>query len=77
MTRKELIHHLTTLSSGTIARAIGSNRYILIDRAINNAVLYAARSAPDEEITAVDDNLAGKLSFLATHKDEKPAFLPF
>ena len=76
MTRKELIHHLTTLSSGTIARAIGSDRYILIDRAINNAVIYAADAAPDAEISATE-GFAGVLSFLAAHKDEKPAFLPF
>lgn len=75
MTRKELVTHLSTLSSGTIARAIGSDRYIIIDRAIGNAIIYAAEVAPDAEIEAAE-GFAGVLSFLTAHKDEKPRYLP-
>lgn len=75
MTRRELLHNLGTLSSGTIAGVIGSPKYAAIDRAIGNAILYAAHKAPDEEITMLD-GFAGILSFLSAHKDEKPDILP-
>ena len=49
MTAKgNLIHTLNSLSSGTIATLIGSDRYAVIDRAANTAVLYAA-AMPEEE----------------------------
>lgn len=46
--KENLIRTLNTMSSGTIASLIGSDRYAVIDRAANTAVLYAA-ALPEEE----------------------------
>lgn len=73
MTRPELLHALRTMSSGTIASAIGSCKYAVIDRAATSATLYASEKAPDEEIDAVSD-LADVLGFLVAHKDYRPAW---
>ena len=46
--KENLIWTLSTMSSGTIAGLIGSDRYAVIDRAANTAVLYAAALTEDE-----------------------------
>lgn len=46
--KEYLIHTLNTMSSGTIASLIGSDRYAVIDRAANTAVLYAAAMTEEE-----------------------------
>lgn len=43
-----LLQNLRTFSSGTIANLIGSDRYVVIDRAATTALLYAA-ALPEEE----------------------------
>ena len=49
MTAKgNLLRSLRTLSSGTIASLIGSDRYSVIDRASSTAIMYAA-ALPEEE----------------------------
>jgi len=47
-TRAQTVRALSTLSSGTISRMIGSNKYAIIDRWISNAVIYAAEIMSDE-----------------------------
>lgn len=74
MTRSELVRSLRLLSSGTVAVAIGSSRYVVIDRAISNAIIYASETATDEEITPCC-TLADVLSFLTAHKDNQPAWI--
>jgi hypothetical protein len=76
MTRSELMMHLRSLSAGTIGHAIGSDRYAVIDRASNGAILYAIEQATDEEIKPLE-GLAGVLSFLTAHKDYRPASIPW
>lgn len=66
MTRSELIRHLNTLSSGTIADTIGSSKYTIIDRAINSAVIYAAEEATEAELSPIE-SLADILGFLKRH----------
>lgn len=73
MTRSELVTHLRTLSSGTIAQAIGSTSYRIIDRSVSNAIIYAAEQAAEGEIAMIDD-LAGILTFLTEHKDFCPSW---
>lgn len=70
MTRKELGRSLLTLSAGTIADIIGSDKYIIIDRAINTATLYAYEHAPDTEIESIND-FSGVCSFVRDHWKEK------
>lgn len=49
MTAKgNLMRQINTLSSGTIANLIGSDRYIAIDRAATQAILYVS-ALPEEE----------------------------
>lgn len=74
MTRSELVRSLRLLSSCTIASAIGSSRYSVIDRAISNAIIYASETATEEEI-APCCTLADVLSFLTAHKDSQPAWI--
>lgn len=73
MTRSELTSHLRTLSSGTIAQAIGSTSYRIIDRSMSSAIIYATEQATDAEIAPIDD-LSGILSFLTAHKDYAPSW---
>lgn len=70
MTRSELTIGLRSLSAGTIANAIGSNKYAVIDRAVSSAILYAIEQAAEDEIKPLD-GLSGILSFLAAHKGYK------
>lgn len=73
MTRSELTNQLRSLSAGTIARAIGSDRYAIIDRSVSAAIIYAEEQASESEISGIDD-LAGVLSFLVAHKDYRPTW---
>lgn len=45
--RKMFTSFVVTLSSGYIARIIGSNKYISIDKAVNNTIIFIADSDPD------------------------------
>jgi DNA-binding PucR family transcriptional regulator len=73
MTRSELTSHLRTLSSGTIAHAIGCASYSVIDRSVSSAILYAIEQASDDEIKPLS-GLEGVLSFLSAHKDYNPSW---
>lgn len=73
MTRSELTNHLRSLSSGTIAHAIGSDRYSVIDRSVSSAILYAIEQASEDEIKPLT-GLDGVLSFLSAHKDYNPSW---
>lgn len=73
MTRSELTAQLRSLSAGTIAHTIGSDRYAVIDRSICSAVIYAAEHASEDEIKQIED-FAGILSFLSAHKDYRPSW---
>lgn len=73
MTRSELIRALRLMTSGTVAVAIGCDKYAVIDRAVINAVLYASEKASDAEIAAIND-LSDTLSFLTAHKDYTPSW---
>lgn len=68
MTRSELTRSLRTLSSGTIASAVGSDKYIIIDRSVTGAILYAIEKATEEE-TAPITELEDVLAFLVAHKN--------
>ena len=68
MTRSELTRFLRTLTSGTVAGAIGSDNYVIIDRSVTGAILYAIEQATDEE-TAPIEELEDVLAFLVAHKD--------
>ena len=71
MTRSELTTQLRSLSAGTIASAIGSDRYAVIDRSVCSAILYAAEQATEDEIKPIS-SLADILSFLKSHTDYRP-----
>lgn len=71
LTRAELTRSLRTLSSGTIAQVIGSDRYADIDRAVTAAILYAIEKATEDEIKRLK-GFPGVLSFLAEHRDYSP-----
>ena len=68
MTRAELLRELRCVSSGTVASAIGSARYAVIDRVMSNVSLYAADVATGDEIARLE-GLAGVLDFIVAHKD--------
>ena len=68
MTRSELTRFLRTLTSGTVAGAIGSDKYVVIDRSVTGAILYTIEQATDEE-TAPIEELDDVLAFLVDHKD--------
>ena len=58
MTEKgRVLHQLRNMSSGTIASLIGSNKYLIIDRAATTAILYAARLTEDRcrEVQTMED----------------------
>ena len=69
MDRQELCWNLRTMSSGTIANIVGSPKYVVIDRAITNATLYAYEHATDAEIEAVK-NYADICNFVRDHWKE-------
>lgn len=73
MTRSELTAHLRSLSAGTIASVIGSDRYAVIDRSVSSAILYAIEQASEDEIKPLSD-LADILSFLSAHRDYNPSW---
>ena len=66
MTRSELVHHLRTLSSGTIALATCQTCYPIIERMQSSAVIYASEHASDEEISMVHD-FADIIRFFCEH----------
>lgn len=68
MTRYELTLKLRTLTSGTIANAIGSDKYVVIDRSVTGAILYTIEQATEEE-TALIEELDEVLAYLVAHKD--------
>jgi len=68
MTRQELLINLKSISSGTVAHAIGNCKYSAIDKAIQNSILYAYEIATDAEIATIDCNLASILDFIVSHK---------
>lgn len=72
MTRSELTYHLRTLSSGTIAQAIDSTSYRIIDRSLSNAIIYATEQATDAEIAPIDD-----LSGIPVVPDRPQGLCPF
>lgn len=74
MTRSELTQYLLTMSSGTIAKAIGSTSYRMIDRAITSAILYAYEQASEDEIKACNE-LDDIIQFINKHKDYSPTWL--
>ena len=74
MTRQELKQTIRTLSSGTIAHAVNSTRYSVIDKAVNNAVIYASEQASDAEIAACTE-LEDVLSFIREHQNYRPSWL--
>lgn len=57
-TRAQTVRALSTLSSGTIARMIGSNKYSVIDRMISNAIIYASEIMSDEAMPEYPVSLA-------------------
>lgn len=73
MTRPELLQNLRSLSAGTIADVIGSDRYTVIDRAITGAILYASEQATDTEIESVK-TFADVLTFLSEHRSYNPSW---
>ena len=68
MTRSELTRFLRTLTTGTIAGAIDSDKYVVIDCSVTAAILYAIEKATEEE-TAPIKELEDVLAFLVAHKD--------
>lgn len=68
MTRSELTRYLRTLTSGTIASAIGSDKYVVIDRSITGAILYTIEQATEEE-TAPIEELDEVLAYLVAHRN--------
>lgn len=68
MTRSELTRYMRTLTSGTIAATIGSDKYIVIDRAVTGAILYTIKKATEEE-TAPIEHIEDVLTFLNAHKN--------
>lgn len=59
MTEKSrVLHQLRNMSSGTIAGLIGSDRYMIIDRAATNAILYVSNTVSEDrcrEIQTMED----------------------
>ena len=49
-----IIRFISCCSSGTIASYIGKTQYKYIDKAVNNTILYIARSATEEELVNLD-----------------------
>lgn len=70
-TRKETVRALSTLSSGTIARMIGSNKYAVIDRMISNAIIYAAEIMSDEAMPDYPVSLAALERIIRTANSVK------
>ena len=59
MTEKgRVLHPLRNMSSGTIAGLIGSDKYVIIDRAATTAVLYVSNTVSEDrcrEIQTMED----------------------
>lgn len=59
MTEKgRVLHQLRNMSSGTIAGLIGSDKYMIIDRAATNAILYVSSELSEDrcrEIRTMED----------------------
>ena len=59
MTEKgRVLHQLRNMSSGTIAGLIGSDKYVIIDRAATTAVLYVSNTVSENrcrEIQTMED----------------------
>ncbi|MBQ6599993.1 MAG: hypothetical protein IJH79_20805 [Lentisphaeria bacterium] len=59
MTEKgRVLHQLRNMSSGTIAGLIGSDKYVIIDRAATTAVLYVSNTVSEDrcrEIQTMED----------------------
>lgn len=54
MTEKgRVLHMLRNLSSGTIAGLIGSDKYMIIDRAATTAILYVSNTVSENRCRGV------------------------
>lgn len=54
MTEKgRVLHQLRSMSSGTIASLIGSDKYMIIDRAATNAILYVSTTVSEDRCRGI------------------------
>ena len=74
MTKAELNKTIFTMPSGTVASAVGSSKYLLIDRAVSSSILYLSEKATDAEIATCTE-LEDVLTFINDHKDYCPSWM--